>query len=648
MVGNGEQIKRGGALCHIGTHSRKNGWVVNPSGGLESKSHPIGATGLAQCFELVTQLRGEAGKRQVDDAKVALQHNFGVGSAAVVTLYRSAGNRFPGKGSNNPRRTLEHSSTSSHGTASSSSASIDWDGAADAWGTLTREYSYWIPPSQIRGELPSELRGTFLRNGPGVSKVFNTEIRHPIDGDGLICAVTFVDGKVHLRARFVQSKHRLEEEKAKKFLHPGQMGTKTSSLVSDMVSTASSLLTNTPFEHLKFRNPSNTNVFEWGGKVLTAFETYLPHVLDPTTLETIGLDSLDGALDDLKAMAAHFHIDPISQNLIVMSHRPGVGGKTPTIIFLEFDIKWKLIQKEVFNVPGLNYAHDFAMTKDYYILHMSPFVDVSGKLGLSIATGLLSAGDSMRYYPHLPSKIVLLPRSNGTTAHVTSAVLPKMVSLDTTEPCHIFHFGTCKQYTHAKSGNQTVEFTAVTLGSKFNMKFDHKVWLSNATEEPGRLSSFVVDVEANTLTQKVVDGSSCEFPASHPYRHGLPCRYNYLMASDREGHNIPYRDIVKVDLTGDASACRQVWYSPGLVGEPVFIPRVPGFSEKAMSLDEDDGYVLAQTFDVKTKCTSFVILDAKNVNAGPVAVVQLTHHIPMGFHGTFTPNVFCHYPVSKL
>ncbi|XP_067937943.1 sterol carrier protein 2-like isoform X2 [Watersipora subatra] len=63
-------------------------WVVNPSGGLESKGHPIGATGLGQCNELVTQLRGEAGKRQVDDARIALQHNFGIGGAAVVTMYK--------------------------------------------------------------------------------------------------------------------------------------------------------------------------------------------------------------------------------------------------------------------------------------------------------------------------------------------------------------------------------------------------------------------------------------------------------------------------------------------------------------------------------------------------------------------------------
>ena len=61
--------------------------VTNPSGGLLSKGHPLGATGLAQCTELVQQLRGQAGARQVSDARLALQHNLGLGGACVVTLY---------------------------------------------------------------------------------------------------------------------------------------------------------------------------------------------------------------------------------------------------------------------------------------------------------------------------------------------------------------------------------------------------------------------------------------------------------------------------------------------------------------------------------------------------------------------------------
>ena len=65
-------------------------WVVNPSGGLISKGHPLGATGLAQCSELTWQLRGDADKRQVDGADLALQHNIGLGGACVVSVYKPA------------------------------------------------------------------------------------------------------------------------------------------------------------------------------------------------------------------------------------------------------------------------------------------------------------------------------------------------------------------------------------------------------------------------------------------------------------------------------------------------------------------------------------------------------------------------------
>ncbi|XP_011762533.2 sterol carrier protein 2 isoform X1 [Macaca nemestrina] len=79
---------QGATLVDRGDNTYGGKWVINPSGGLISKGHPLGATGLAQCAELCWQLRGEAGKRQVPGAKVALQHNLGLGGAVVVTLYK--------------------------------------------------------------------------------------------------------------------------------------------------------------------------------------------------------------------------------------------------------------------------------------------------------------------------------------------------------------------------------------------------------------------------------------------------------------------------------------------------------------------------------------------------------------------------------
>jgi acetyl-CoA acetyltransferase len=80
----------GGKLVDAGETTYGGRWVVNPSGGLISKGHPLGATGLAQCTELTWQLRGTADARQVAGARVALQHNIGLGGAVVVTAYRRA------------------------------------------------------------------------------------------------------------------------------------------------------------------------------------------------------------------------------------------------------------------------------------------------------------------------------------------------------------------------------------------------------------------------------------------------------------------------------------------------------------------------------------------------------------------------------
>jgi acetyl-CoA acetyltransferase len=81
----------GGAAKFVadGDNTYGGRYVTNPSGGLLSKGHPLGATGLAQCYELTQQLRGTADRRQVEGAQIALQHNLGLGGACVVTLFRA-------------------------------------------------------------------------------------------------------------------------------------------------------------------------------------------------------------------------------------------------------------------------------------------------------------------------------------------------------------------------------------------------------------------------------------------------------------------------------------------------------------------------------------------------------------------------------
>lgn len=109
-------------------------------------------------------------------------------------------------------------------------------------------------------------------------------------------------------------------------------------------------------------------------------------------------------------------------------------------------------------------------------------------------------------------------------------------------PCsQIFHFSTAEQH------GDEITFCAVCLDTKFEMTFARDIWLGNTDVAPGKMHRFKLDLDKRTCEGRISDRASVEFPTIHPYRHGLMGgRYSYLMASDREGQNLPYRDVVKV------------------------------------------------------------------------------------------------------
>jgi len=150
------------------------------------------------------------------------------------------------------------------------------------WSNAEREEpaGFFFSPDQVIGQIPL---------GPGLTVVYGTELAHPIDGDGMVAALTFLEGRAHFRSRFVQTRTHVEETKAKKMLFDGQMGSRA------------------PSDSKKpgWRDPAHTNVFYHGGKLFSAHEYALPHSLDPETLETIGQDSLNNTLE-LRTMSAHF------------------------------------------------------------------------------------------------------------------------------------------------------------------------------------------------------------------------------------------------------------------------------------------------------------------------------------------------------
>lgn len=108
---------------------------------------------------------------------------------------------------------------------------------------------------------------------------------------------------------------------------------------------------------------------------------------------------------------------------------------------------------------------------------------------------------------------------------------------------------------------------------------------------------------------------------------------------------LTYFIVFNIFQFDDQGHQRQVWRSHGVIGEPAFVPRL-GY-QSWRSGDEDDGYVIVQCYIPERDVTEFCILDAKDLGKGPIARIKLKHHIPYGFHGTFTPEVFLTPPVVK-
>jgi sterol carrier protein 2 len=282
-----------GGVSHTVLVGERGGeWVVNPSGGLESKGHPIGATGLAQCYELWLQLQGRAGLRQVLKHETqlptfALQHNFGFNGGAVVALYRKvtlgevvSDSAYSGADGLHASSLCIANALATPPTQQNCRLSrlsdVDKDalaasGYSSLWSDLQtdvrihlRSQSNLLPLDSpphvrgIRGSLPSGLKGSFIRNGPGVSTLFGTALKHPIDGDGVIVALCFDGvGGVSLTSAFVETQTRKEEQLRQKMIFKGRMGSVPP-----------------PPAGRGWRDPAHTNVIEWPRGRLLALHEY--------------------------------------------------------------------------------------------------------------------------------------------------------------------------------------------------------------------------------------------------------------------------------------------------------------------------------------------------------------------------------------
>jgi len=143
----------------------------------------------------------------------------------------------------------------------------------------------------------------------------------------------------------------------------------------------------------------------------------------------------------------------------------------------------------------------------------------------------------------------------------------------------------------------------------------------------GVLWRYVIDLARGVVSERQWDGAGIELPRINEGRTGRAYRYAYAV---QQPTNVEMRGLVRYDL--ESGATQQYRVPPGdQNSEPVFVPR-PG------ARDEDDGWVLACVYRQATDTSDVVVLDGRDLGAGPLATVRLPRRIPAGFHGAWLPR----------
>ncbi|MBD2100684.1 carotenoid oxygenase family protein [Leptolyngbya sp. FACHB-261] len=469
----------------------------------------------------------------------------------------------------------------------------DWQGG---YTSLREEVDYWISDADIEGQLPAALRGTLVRNGPGLLEVGGHPLQHPFDGDGMIAAFSFAgDGRVHFRNRYVRTEGYLAEQAAGRPLYRGVFGTnKPGGFFANAFD-------------VRLKHIANTNVIYIGGKLLALWEAASPYKLDPDTLDTLGLDNLGGVLPEGAPFSAHPRLDPVSGNLVNFGIRTGLST---SLTMYELNPAGEVVKTHTHAVPGFAFVHDFALTPEYAIFFQNPvFLNP-----IPFLLGLRGPGECLKFMARQKTRILLVPRDG-------SAI--RTLEMD---PCFVFH------HVNAFQEGQTVvidsiayeDFPSVEPGSNFREIDFNSVPVS-------QLWRFRLDLAQGTVQRELLTPRACEFPTVHPDYVGQPYRHLYIGAAHQPEGNAPLQAILKLDLeTGE----QQLWSAAprGFMGEPVFVPFPDGQGE-------EDGWLLSLVYDAAHQRSDLVILDARDVAAGPVARLHLKHIIPYGLHGSFTEQV---------
>jgi carotenoid cleavage dioxygenase len=322
--------------------------------------------------------------------------------------------------------------------------------------------------------------------------------------------------------------------------------------------------------------------------------------VDARTLEPLGADDLDGALPC--PVSAHAKVDAATGELFWFHY----GLRAPYLHYGVTSADGKLTHFQPVELAGPRLPHDMAITERYAVLMDLPLHPDP--------EALRRGRHKLRFDRELPSRFAVLPRSGG---------VPRWFEA---EPTYIYHVI-----------NAWEDGDAIVLDA-CRVKRPEPAAPSDASSALASMLAYLrldahvqryrFDLRTGATSERALDDDNVEFPTIDRRRMGRPTRFGYAMHISDEP-TLRFDGIVRYDLEGGAR--RAHWFGPGRWGsEAAFAPRVGG-------TDESDGYLVSIVRDEREDATEAVVLDAAQLDAGPVARLRIPACVPLGFHATWAP-----------
>ena len=460
-----------------------------------------------------------------------------------------------------------------------------------AWTPVFEEYD--ADDLEVIGEIPRDIDGIYFRNTENpVHDAIG--LYHPFDGDGMIHAMTFRDGRARYCNRFVRTRAFAAEQEAGHALWAGIAEDPRRSLRPGWGA------------HGAVKDASSTDVVVHAGKVLSTFyQCGEGYRLDPHTLDTLGTE----AWTPLDGISAHPKVDEATGELLFFNY----STHAPYMHYGVVSPDNRLVHYVPIPLPGPRLPHDMAFTRNYSIL---------ADLPLFWDPKLLEKGfHANRFYPDLPTRFAILPRYGG----------PESIRWFEAEPTFVLHWM-----------NAYEEGDEIVLDGYFQenpspapLPFEHRdprmAKLMAYVDEhsfKSKLHRWRFNLKTGAVKETHLDDRILEFGTFNQTSAGT--RGRYLYSTTTEPGWFLFNGVVKHDLDSGRS-----WSLP--FGEGRYGSEAP-FAPRIGAVAEDDGYLVTFITDLVADRSECVLLDAGDIEAGPVCRIMLPHRISSGTHATWAPG----------